>query len=344
MISNGQFRKLLSDATILLRDIAGDAATKTADRVNPSHDQLSQIDHPAEDNTWHEVPDLSRGNIKSQIKNNTPFNKRDAEKAAGDVNQAAHPGGSRDPTDTANLAQREGESGTSQGLDAQAALGETKQKISENIPEEDKDRAQAQRERVKRYLKGKMPEERREQTIWRLKKMVVEIQGHQDYQRAIETLIRLAEQYTGHGKNLAGQSKSQVQGAHQGDDALQLAEADLKVCAPALAAQKKSMLTNIKTLLERFANSTSFDDVIDSINQIYRDADQDPQLKNWFKHLDAYVRKCLQQQGFILEDASTEEWDRLYDEGRELLRGRYRNHTDRIADEFRFIGQQFDAE
>jgi len=326
MISNGQFRKLLSDATILLRDIAGDAATKTANKVNPSQDQLSQIDRPAEDNTWHEVPDLSRDNIKSQIKDNAPFNKRDAEKAAGDINQAAHPGGSRDPTDTANLAQREGESGTSQGLDAQAALGETKQKVSENIPGEDKDRAQAQRERVKRYLKGKMPEERREQTIWRLKKMVVEIQGHQDYQRAIETLIRLAEQYTGHGKNLAGQSKNQVQGARQGDDALQLAEADLK------------------TLLERFANSTSFDDVIDSINQIYRDADADPQLKNWFKHLDAYVRKCLQEQGFILEDASTEEWNQLYDEGRELLRGRYRGHTDRIADEFRFIGQQFDAD
>lgn len=326
MISNGQFRKLLSDATILLRDIAGDAATKTANKVNPSQDQLSQIDRPAEDNTWHEVPDLSRDNIRSQIKNNTPFNKRDTEKAAGDINQAAHPGGSRDPTDTANLAQREGESGTSQGLDAQAALGETKQKVSENIPGEDKDRAQAQRERLKRYLKGKMPEERREQTIWRLKKMVVEIQGHQDYQRAIETLIRLAEQYTGHGKNLAGQSKNQVQGARQGDDALQLAEADLK------------------TLLERFANSTSFDDVIDSINQIYRDADADPQLKNWFKHLDAYVRKCLQQQGFILEDASTGEWNQLYDEGRELLRGRYRGHTDRIADEFRFIGQQFDAD
>jgi len=326
MISNGQFRKLLSDATILLRDIAGDAATKTANKVNPSQDQLSQIDRPAEDNTWHEVPDLSRDNIKSQIKDNAPFNKRDAEKAAGYINQAAHPGGSRDPTDTANLAQREGESGTSKGLDAQAALGETKQKVSENIPGEDKDRAQAQRERVKRYLKGKMPEERREQTIWRLKKMVVEIQGHQDYQRAIETLIRLAEQYTGHGKNLAGQSKNQVQGARQGDDALQLAEADLK------------------TLLERFANSTSFDDVIDSINQIYRDADADPQLKNWFKHLDAYVRKCLQEQGFILEDASTEEWNQLYDEGRELLRGRYRGHTDRIADEFRFIGQQFDAD
>jgi hypothetical protein len=104
------------------------------------------------------------------------------------------------------------------------------------------------------------------------------------------------------------------------------------------------MLTNIKTLLERFANSTSFDDLIESVNQIYTDAQRDPELKQWFKNLDVYIRKCLQQQGFIMEDASNEEWNQLYDHGRQLLRGRYRGHTDRIADEFKFLGQQFDAE
>lgn len=43
------------------------------------------------------------------------------------------------------------------------------------------------------------------------------------------------------------------------------------------------MLTNLKTLLERFANSTSFDDLFDAINQIYADADKDPELKGFFK-------------------------------------------------------------
>jgi hypothetical protein len=343
MISNGQFRKLLSDASILLRDIAGDAATKTANKVKPNEDELSQIDRPADDNTWHENPDMSKGNLQAQLKNKIPFSKKDAENAAGDVNQAAHPDGSRDPLDTANAAKREQETGNEQGLNGQAAVGQAKQALSENIPDEHKDRAREKRDRTQNYLKGKMPEERRDQTIWRLKKMVVEIQGHQDYQQAIETLLRLAEQYTGHGKNLAAQSKGSVQGAHQ-DDALQLAEADLKVRYTDLYAKNYNMLTNIKTLLERFANSTSFDDIIDSINQIYRDADADPQLKNWFKHVDAYVRKCLQQQGFIMEDRSTEEWNQLYDEGRELLRGRYRGHTDRIADEFKFIGEQFDQD
>lgn len=232
IISNGQFRKLLSDASILLRDIAGDAATKTANKVNPREDQLQQIDRPADDNTWHDVPDFSKGNLKNQIKQNTPFNKGDAKQVAGDATQAAHPGDSRDPRDAAQLGAQEGQTGTQQGLDARAGIEQAKQTISEKVPDEDKDRARevknAQRERLNNYLRGKMPQERREQTIWRLKKMVVEVQGHQDYQQAIDTLLRLAEEYTGHTKNLTQQSKSTVQGAHA-DDALQLAEADLKV-------------------------------------------------------------------------------------------------------------------
>ena len=104
------------------------------------------------------------------------------------------------------------------------------------------------------------------------------------------------------------------------------------------------MLTSIKTLLERFANSTSADDLIDSINAVYRDADKDPELKGWFKSLDRYVRKCLKEQGFIMQDAATEEWNQLSDKGNFLLRDRYRDHTNHVLDEFKFFGQQFDED
>ncbi|KAF2468971.1 uncharacterized protein BDR25DRAFT_304863 [Lindgomyces ingoldianus] len=325
LISNGQFRKLLSDASVLLRDIAGDAATNTAAMVKPSEEQLAQIDKPADDNTWHEVPDLSMGSIQSQIKAKVPFGKKDAQMAAGDVSEAAHPTGSRDPTDTAALVAQEQQAGAPQGLNSDAAVGQVQQAVSKNLPEEDKNRMKDQRERAQNYLKGKMPKERREQTVWRLKKMVVEVQGHSDYLRAIETLLRLAEEYAGHSRDMATQSKGTVKGAHQ-DDALTNAETDLR------------------TLLERFANSTSFDDLIDSINQIYRDADRDPELKSWFKHIDAYVRKCLKEQGFIMQDVCNGEWNEIYDEGHRLLRERYRGHTDRIVDEFKFLGQQFDED
>jgi hypothetical protein len=161
--------------------------------------------------------------------------------------------------------------------------------------------------------------------------------------QAIDTLLRLAEEYTSHGKNVAGQSTSSVKGAHN-QDSLQLAEADLKVCSTGFFGQQQPMLTNLKTLLERFANSTSFDDVTDAVNQIYRDAEQDPELKNWFSSMNRFVRRCLKEQGYILQDDSNAEWNKLYDHGQFLLRDRYRDHTNRIVDEFKFIGEQFDKD
>ena len=50
----------------------------------------------------------------------------------------------------------------------------------EDVPGEAKQRSRDVAERVKAFLSEKMPEERREQTIWRLKKMLVEIQGRSD--------------------------------------------------------------------------------------------------------------------------------------------------------------------
>jgi len=97
-------------------------------------------------------------------------------------------------------------------------------------------------------------------------------------------------------------------------------------------------------LIERFANSTSSDDLFDSFNQVYRDADRDPELKNWFKKLNRFIRRCLKEQGFILKDSSTDEWNELHDQGHYLLRDRYRNHTNRILDEFKFMGDQFDQD
>ena len=104
------------------------------------------------------------------------------------------------------------------------------------------------------------------------------------------------------------------------------------------------MLTSLKLLIERFANGTSTNDLFDSINMIYRDADQDPELKSWFKKVDTYIRKCLKQQGYIMEDSATDEWNALYDRGNFLLRDRYRNHTDRIVDEVKFLADQFDRD
>ena len=45
-----------------------------------------------------------------------------------------------------------------------------------------------------------------------------------------------------------------------------------------------------------------------------------------------------------MQDAANEEWNQLQEKGTFLLRERYRDHTDRVLDEVKFFGQQFDED
>lgn len=176
----------MSDATIFLRDIAGDAASSAANRVAPSEDELSQLDRPAESNTWHDVPDMA--NLKNQARNQfnkqKPVDRNDMRDITGEATQTAHPGGSRDPRDAARMAANDAQNDQSSGMDgragAQAGINQLKDRASANVPEETKDRARHYRDQANDYLHKKLPQERREQGIYRLKKMIAEIQGHQD--------------------------------------------------------------------------------------------------------------------------------------------------------------------
>lgn len=172
--------------------------------------------------------------------------------------------------------------------------------------------------------------------------MIIEIQGHADCkcsrcsfrrmfanshtdQQAIETLLSMAEKYAGHTKSTTTQSGSAVR--------------DIRSTGSVQTVEH-----NLRTLIERFANNTSLSDFFESLNNIYRDADKDPELRGWFSNVDTYIRKCLREQGFIMQDESTRQWNELYDKGRYLLRERYRTHTDRIVDETKFLADQFDKD
>jgi len=162
---------LVSDASVLIRSIAGDAAAKAATVVNPTDEQLAQIDEPAADNTWHDAPDFSKENLRNQLRSRIPIGKGGAQQATGDMTQATHP----DSTDLANAAIAEQQTGQEIAIDATGGAQTLK-----DAQKDTKNKTREYRERTTKYLQGKMPKERREQTIWRLKKMVVEIQDHPD--------------------------------------------------------------------------------------------------------------------------------------------------------------------
>ncbi|KAM3508852.1 hypothetical protein MY11210_006563 [Beauveria gryllotalpidicola] len=315
LITNGQFRKLLKDSTVLLRDMAGDAASNAAGRVRPSEDDLAQIDNAAEDNTWYEAPKWNKEDLKKQAQGFYKGNaKQDAQEVADNVKSAAAPssGDARD----ANMAAGH-----------ETAKSSLKQKLDKNVDPETQENIKAkkdeQRRKVREYLDKKMPTERKDQIIFRLKKMVIECQQHTDYSQAVQSLLRLARSYGEHGRSLGKDSGGSLKQARSGFAA---AEADLR------------------TLIERFANGTSTSNLWKSIGQIYQDAQKDPELKGWFNHMDKYINRLLLEQGYVLEEQSTKDWDVLYQQGRHLLREKYKGNSDNVIDEIKFLGDQFDKD
>lgn len=299
LITNGQFRKLLNDAIILLRSMATDSAQKAAGYLQPSEEQMAQIDQPAEEGTWHEKPNFSKEGLKSQMDSARQRAKGTATSGAG--------------TDQTNGTGGHPTQSTNQGVDQNATDGVSK------------DKRQEMTEKTKAFLNEKMPQERREQTVWRLKKMIVEVQGHSDYQEAIETLLSLAEDYGRRWRDASQQGTQQFKGARE--------ESGLK-----------NLESKARTLIERFANCTSAEDVFDSLRKIAEDTRNDSRLRDWFKNVDTYIRKCLREQGFILQESSTEEWHKLYDEGRFLFRERHRDDANRVVGELKFFADQFDQD
>lgn len=58
-------------------------------------------------------------------------------------------------------------------------------------------------------------------------------------------------------------------------------------------------ISEIRTLLERFANGQSMSVIFDAFNALADDANRDEGLRDWFKSVDAYIRKVGTQFLFI---------------------------------------------
>ncbi len=175
--------------------------------------------------------------------------KEDARAAAAEGTSTAHPTGSSNPRELASTAAQDRLRGESSGVNAiggaVAAADTLKHRVNENVDQETKDKARDKhneyRERTREYFSRKMPQERRDQTVWRLKKMVLECQQHPDYHRAIQTLLDLAEEYGDHANRMAKGGSSTVMDARSG---LYQAESDLKVCST-LPMRENSVADNL---------------------------------------------------------------------------------------------------
>ncbi|KAH9474282.1 hypothetical protein JR316_0013445 [Psilocybe cubensis] len=197
--------------------------------------------------------------------------------------------------------------------------------INERIPDKHKDAVSNRYERGRQFLNEEyFPEERRDQFIFRGKKVIIECQKHDDYQESIKWLLGFVEEYVRHGKSVAGPGG--VLHQHVGTAAKQ---SNLDLC-----------IAELRTILERFANGVQFDIVTSSLDALIDDARRDPALREWFSALNLYVRKVLLEPGYVLEPACNSHARKLRDIGREFYDGKYKGHFDALFDS---VGRWFGA-
>ncbi|KAK9451893.1 uncharacterized protein V1518DRAFT_403235 [Limtongia smithiae] len=277
IITNGEFRKLLSDAVVLMRDIVGDVGAKAVGQIKPDQDELAQIDNPV-------MPGEEWAQNKDEFK--------------------------QQASDVGNSLRAKREDYMKNGLS-------------------DGDQAQIDRFKsdTKDYLSKKVPPERREQIIERLKRVVVSIQSHPDYQSAIDSLLDLVETYSGYLQRVSTDDKTK-------DASQKFAE----------SGHFKAAQSNLRLLIERLANDTSLAGVFSAVDDIYRAIENDNALKSWFHDVDSYLRKCLKHKGYMTAAKATEDYTLLSDRGKDLFTTKYRGYADRFSDEISTVVDGFESD
>lgn len=296
-LRNGELRKLFQDFAYIGRDVFADAASKAADLARPDEEALKNVDQPAPDNHFHD-------DIPAPLKK--------VEKAPN-------------ASDVAGKAQTEAE----KAIDMNAPVKDNVNNVAnvlkantlDKLPENHKEAVKEHAEKTQEYFKEKFPKERREQFVYRLKKIVVECQRHREYQDAIEFFLTAFEHYKGHAETIASQVESSALNARK-EGNVQTAE------------------TTFRTLIERFANGKSTQPMVDALDQIYTDVKNDPELRDWFKQLDKYLRNCVQTPGYIMKDEADREAQNIIEHGKKFFtaaagrdQGKYVPHKDKLFDE-----------
>ncbi|KAF9488921.1 hypothetical protein BDN71DRAFT_1456787 [Pleurotus eryngii] len=357
VLTNSEVRKLLTDFSLMGRDLLARGAAKAADSLRPDEERLARVDESAPNDQFiteggrvagpNETPVLEARipgtdatvaqHPKESLGSGAKVKSTDGTVKSGD--QAMREAGAQagqlktegkakaaaerdDVTARANGIQEGGETAEAKKQTLMDKMRGYRDGLTDKIPQEHKDRASDQYDRTRHFLTEEyFPEERRDQFIFRGKKVIIECQKHEDYQESIRWLLNYLEEYVGHVRTVGEHGKTS--GAQITSD-------------PAL----KQSVSELLTLLERFANGKTTADIVDSINALIDDTRRDPDLRAWFKNIDTYMRKVLLEPGYVLEPDCNNQARRLRDDGRVFYDDKYKGHFDNL---FGTVGDWFKA-
>jgi hypothetical protein len=348
VLTNSEVRKLLYDFSVIGRDLLARGAAKTAELIAPSEAKLREVDQSAPNDQFiteggrvagpGETPILEgkipgtdkkiRAHPHEEIR---VIHEDGTQRALGehvDTAKTKYDQVKEGATSSAITAQEKGKAHARDVAfaDQPGEVAEEKKQgvmdkmrqirngLGDRVPQEHKDTVQEKLDRAKHFFSEEyFPEERRDQFVFRFKKVIMECQKHDDYQESVTWLLGFIEEYAKHGRTLADASRDHTTEVTSDKDL-------------------KRATRELRTLLERFANGMSLNIVLDAIDAIIDDARRDEALREWFSAIDAYIRKVLLEPGYVIEPDCNNHANRLRETGRQFYDEKYKGHFDNLFD------------
>ncbi|KAF9444701.1 hypothetical protein P691DRAFT_763168 [Macrolepiota fuliginosa MF-IS2] len=353
VLTNSEARKLLSDFSVIGRDLLSKSAVKASELIAPHPEALQRTHEPAPADEFISSGGRHVGPEETPVlEANVPGTETTFQSRPGEEPRVRMGGGEGAETERLFSDAREevqdrvvgrGEDVRTNARQhaedvtmAEAPAEETQKKksklmdkmkgithgITDRIPPQHKGTAQEHYERGRHFLTEEyFPEERRDQFIFRGKKVIIECQKHDDYQKSIRWLLDYIKDYAQRGHRGATAHRTAAQGVTSSP------KVDLA-------------LRELRTILERFANNSSLDDVIDATNVLIDDSRRDPELRRWFTDANDYARRVLLEPGFVIDDECGTMGDQLRERGRHFYDDKYRDQFDSL---FNSVSAWFNA-
>ncbi|CEG70150.1 hypothetical protein RMATCC62417_06097 [Rhizopus microsporus] len=340
MLTNQEFRSLLGELIEVSQDIFTNVTSKVGDSLQGAGDNLQDDQKQTSDRSGKDLVDnvLDRGleamdSRGNDVAGNEP-RRKSGELLSTDPNDPRHVGlmntgdtvhpsaiprndlpttSAAETTVPPSASQTAENTARNKDLTSSDRTQEMRGQAEEN-KNKFKDKARSHLDEHKSHARQtvneKLPQEKQDELIERLRLVLAQVQKHPDYQGAIETLIQLIKTWSSRLSQVSEDVKNKAQTQDH----------------PEKASYRETAERELKAIIECWAQGQSIDPLLRGVQNVVNDMKEDQELRDYYNNVLRYVEKLMREPGYASRDESTDEGRRLMDRGHEVIRGKYDDH------------------
>ncbi|RCI03683.1 DNA ligase (ATP) [Rhizopus stolonifer] len=295
ILINNEFRSVLGDSIDIFQDIFTSVTTKLGDSLKNTGDSLQE-------NSQTQKP--GKELVDSALDRGIDHHRKSSGLISTDPSDPHHAG-----------LLNTGDSVHPSAISTEPSVKQDPQVANNTAQNETKFKDLAKnhyndhKQHARQTIQSRVPKEKQDELLHRLQSVLSEIQRHPDYQDAIETLINLVKTWS----SRLGKMSDDVQ-VQKDQESRHLAEKEFK------------------TLVETWAQGKSIDPLLHGLQDVIKDAHQDPELREYYHSVMDYIKRLVREPGYA---ESTTEGERLMDRGRQVIKGNYKDHLNFLSNESR---------